>query len=152
MATVQSRALMDAISDVLETMCFSCPVPLGLRDHSIEAEELLIAAVGLEGSRDGGLRVAISRALASVLTASFLGRAEAELTPEESRDAFLEVTRMVAWGFLQRIDPTSSIRVGDPRILDRGEADGTSRCVAMDVDGHRVLGWVFWGPETRDEG
>ncbi|MGQ9653164.1 MAG: chemotaxis protein CheX [Thermodesulfobacteriota bacterium] len=126
MATEQSRALMDAISDVLETMCFSCPVPLGLRDQSVEADELLIADAGFEGSRNGRLRLAISRALAYALTASFVGRRETELTPEAMQDAFMEVTNMVAGVFLQRIDPTSSLCVGDLRILDRGEADGVS--------------------------
>lgn len=145
MATEQSKALMDAISDVLETMCFSCPVPLGVTDRSVKADEFLIASVGLKGSRNGGLGMAISRALAYELTASFLGRREMELTPEEMQDAFMEVTSMVAWAFLQRIDLTSSVLVSDPRILDRGEAQGVSPLVAMDVDGHRVLAWVFWG-------
>lgn len=152
MATEQSRALMDAISDVLETMCFSCPVPLGLREQSAEADEFLIGHVGFEGARNGVFRLAISRALAHVLTASLLGRVEMEPTREEMRDAFMEVTSMVAWAFLQRIDPTSSLCVGDLRILDRGRTDGVSKCVAMDVEGHRVLGGVFWEKETRNEG
>ncbi len=148
MVREQSRALMDAISEVLETMCFSCPVPLGLRDQSVEGDELLMADARFEGGRSGGVRLAISRVLASALTATLVGRREMELTHEEVRDAFMEVTSLIAWAFLQRINPTSSVCVGELRLLDRGEANGASRWVAMDVDGHSILGRVFWEQQT----
>lgn len=141
----QVKALVDAISDVLETMCFFCPVPLDRRYLPSVAEDLIESRVSFKGATLGELRLAIPKALAGQLAAVLTSRDVFRLDQREIQDAFMEVSNMIAGGFLHRIDPRPSAFIDSIQILDAFDMNQPPDAVVMDLDGQPILAEVLWG-------
>jgi hypothetical protein len=115
------QTMMDAISEVLETMFFSMVdfegrgKPVGTRYCE--------ARIRLTDEDEVTIRFRVVEEFARVLTANFLGSGEEQVKPEEIEDAMKELVNMVG-GFFQPRVPEKRWRLGIPafRLLEGASA------------------------------
>ncbi len=141
----EMRALRDAISEVLETMCFMCPVPLKEPPKNPDPEEhWTVVELGLGDRGAGSLRIYFPWALAVEMANGLKG--EADLIPEadEIQDVLKEVTNMVGGSLLHKLDPEAKISLQLPRVLGDMPPWETEGALAVELDGRVILARLVW--------
>ncbi len=150
----QIQALKVAISEVLETMCFVCPVPLDgapVERTSASPPDAVVVQVSFEGEGDGYLRIQIPTELAKELAGSLTGRDSLALAPMDVQDALKEITNMIGGSLLHRIDPGAFVVLSIPRCLDQWAGDVAAPHVVMDVEGYPLVAELRWNFPAREE-
>lgn len=138
------KALREAISEVLEIMCFLCPVPLKEPPRDLQGRLWEAVEVKFQGESSGSLRMFFPVGLTEEMTRSLTGDSQQELDRHRVWDALKEVTNMVAGGLLHRLDPQAGSTLMLPEILPQGTLWEPSKCLAMDLDGEMLLAELDW--------
>jgi CheY-specific phosphatase CheX len=137
--------LTEAISDVLETMCFLEIEPLGeVFDGGPVSGDAVTTRISFLGDGAGHLQIQFPKRLASLLATQFMGKDPQNLSEEDVMDTVCECTNMAGGGYLQRIDPEAAIALSLPEIVDHEERDPSALRVGFDVEGHLVLAELCW--------
>lgn len=139
------KALKDAISEVLETMCFMCPVPL--KDpprHMDSGESWTVVELGFGAKQAGSLRIYFPWALAVEMANGLRG--ETDLIPEtqETQDVLKEITNMVGGSLLHRLDPEAKVSLELPEVLSETQQWDPQDALAVEVDGHILVARLTW--------
>lgn len=146
------RALRDAISEVLETMCFLCPVPVKETPRNRPARhQWSVVEVRFAGEGCGFLRIHFPMEIAQEMARSLIGKFERECPEEEVQDVLREVTNMVGGGLLQRLDPDARTTLFIPRVIEGNVPWDPSKGLAMDLDGLLILAELHWKEARCDE-
>lgn len=139
------RALREAISEVLETMCFLCPVPVKAAPPERPSyHQWHVTEMDFSGDFTGRMRLHFPGEVVDEMASSFLGKPREELRDEEVRDVLLEVTNIVGGGLLERLDPRATTRMSLPREAQEGSSWEPSAGVALDLEGLMILGEIRW--------
>lgn len=144
------KPLKEAISEVLETMCFLCPVPVEPHEtFNLDEEDPVSTEIHFRGSGGGTLRIEFSKGLASLIVESFLGEDHSQMDDEQRRDTLREITNMIGGNLLQRIDPGGRLTLSVPSLCPPSAVPTRGRPqLAMDVEGHALRVFV---EEPREE-
>jgi CheY-specific phosphatase CheX len=148
----QIQALKGAISEVLETMCFVCPVPLdGVPlERTFVSKDTVIVQISFQGKGDGYLSIQLPGELAKELAGSLAGRDSLALTPSDVEDALNEITSMIGGSLLHRIDPDALVFLSIPQCVANWVPDGTAPHVVMGVEGYLLVAELRWNfPELE---
>ncbi len=139
------RALREAISEVLETMCFLCAVPVkAAPPERPPYHQWHVTELDFSGDFKGRMRLHFPEEVVAEMASSFLGKSREELGDEEVKDVLLEVTNMVAGGLLERLHPGATTRMSLPREAQESMSWEPSAGVALDLEGLMILGEIRW--------
>jgi CheY-specific phosphatase CheX len=142
------RALRDAISEVLETMCFMCPVPVKAPAMDLDpAEDWAVVELDFGGKDAGSLRIYFPWGLAVEMASAMRGQADTIAQAEETHDVLKEVTNMVAGSLLHRLDPEAKASLQLPRVVTGAQPWDPARGLAMDLDGRMIVAQLLWESE-----
>ena len=145
-----TQVLMDSISEVLETMCFLCPIPIreftsdDIPDpqRSVVTE---IAFVGKKGDSGSGLlKLRFPNELVGQITEHLTGRDPQDIKQGDISDALLEITNMVAGAFLKQQDPQANIFLAIPKLGGESRGEGAAEKVVMNIEGYVIFCELFW--------
>lgn len=103
-----------AVGDVLEKMFF-----LGAVEQPLECappETGMTVRVAFEGDPSGWLELAVSPGVERSIAADFLG--EYEVGEQAARDVMCELANMICGSALSRLDTSSEVRLGSPRVVE----------------------------------
>jgi len=139
------KALRDAISEVLETMCFMCPVPLKEPPmHPDPGEHWTVVELGFGGQQAGSLRIYFPWALAVEMANGLRGETDLIPEPEETQDVLKEVTNMVAGSLLHKLDPEARLSLHLPEVLGEIQDFNPQGALAVELEGHILLARLLW--------
>lgn len=143
------QALKDAISEVLETMCYMCPVPVKAPPRERPSHcEWLVSVVNFTGGSQGRLKIHFPMEVAREIFFSITGRETVEPHHGELEDVLKEVTNMVAGGLLHRLDPGATTSMSFPALLEDNSWD-PKLGAAFDLDGVMILAEFCWKEGNR---
>lgn len=128
-----AACLRESAGEVLETMFF-LTVEREAGWEEVAHKEHLYAEMDFQGAAEGRLELAVSRDLAPVLAAGFLGKDEPELTEREIEGVVCELANMMCGSVLSRLESHSLFQLGAPQVT-QSDLEGYSR---MDA-GHRCV-------------
>lgn len=139
------KALRDAISEVLETMCFMCPVPLKEPPKHLDPGEHWTAVELAFGGQEGGsLRIYFPWALAVEMANGLRGETDLIPEPEETQDVLKEVTNMVAGSLLHKLDPEAKLSLQLPEVLGEMQGVDPQGALAVELEGRILLARLNW--------
>src|SRR5271169_5617214 len=119
--------LAAAVEEVLETMCFTsvfgsgegaAPAPGedGVPGEADAGPPACTAELRFEGNPSGGCRVSVSRKLARVVGAGFLGLEEMEVTDSQTEEVVCELANMICGSVLSRLEREATFRITHPEL------------------------------------
>jgi CheY-specific phosphatase CheX len=112
-------ALMAAVADVLETMCFAgiveCSEEVAPSHEQPEAE--FRAALEFRGEPGGNFRLAIPRPLARELGAGFLGLESTEVSETQAGEVVCELANMICGSVLSRLENKGTFHITHPELV-----------------------------------
>ncbi len=142
------KALRDAISEVLETMCFMCPVPVKEPPRNPDPSEHWTGVeIGFGGQGEGCLRIYFPWAVAVEMANGLKGETDLIPEAEETQDVLKEVTNMVGGSVLQKLDPQAKFSLELPRVLGELKDWDPKGALAVELDGHLILAKLIWNQE-----
>jgi hypothetical protein len=116
-------ALAAAVEEVLETMCFSAVFSsseAALPEATVPEpndRSLLTARLRFEGNPSGEFQLAIPMGPARTVGSGFLGKDEAEISEEQTREVVCELANMFCGSALSRLEAGSIFRLSHPELL-----------------------------------
>lgn len=128
-----AECLRQSAGEVLETMFF-LSVEREAGWEEVAHKEHLYAEMDFQGAAEGRLELAVSRDIAPVLAAGFLGKEEPELTQPEIEGVVCELANMLCGSVLSRLESQSLFQLGAPQMT-QSDLEGLSR---MDA-GHKCV-------------
>ena len=127
-------ALAAAVEEVLETMCFATVLASseGAAPPEGSGMPAITAQLHFEGNPSGGFHVSVPMKLAHVVSASFLGREEAEVSDSQAEDVVGELANMICGSVLSRLESKATFQITHPEsaLTERGvstEGTGVNR-------------------------
>ena len=124
-----NECLGEAVQEVLETMFFLSVEGSAAWD---EAAESLHVTVDFHGPVEGRMDLAIYCALAAPLAASFAGREESEMGPDETGEVLCEMANMLCGSLLSRLETDALFSLSPPRMVEESPA-APGVCRAFDT-------------------
>jgi len=109
------------MDDVLEKMFF-----IRGPSDSFAPQQLseVVAGLSFEGNPPGWLTLELPGDAARLLTASFLGQEETEVSPQEVGEVVCELANIICGATLSRVESETTFRLSEPRLLIAGERPG----------------------------
>lgn len=145
------KALRDAISEVLETMCFMCPVPLKEPPKQLDlGRHCTLVKLGFGGRQGGSLRIYFPWALAVEMANGLKGDADLIPEAEETQDVLKEITNMVGGSLLHRLDPEAKVSLQLPEVLEEMQDWDAQGALAVELDGHILLAQLIWNQGAEE--
>lgn len=139
------KALRDAISEVLETMCFMCPVPVKEPPKNPDPREhWTVVELRFGGNQGGNLRMYFPWALAVEMANGLRGETDLIPEAEETQDVLKEVTNMVGGSLLHSLDPEAKVSLQLPEILGEMWEWDPQGALAVELDGRVLLAKLIW--------
>jgi len=119
------KTMREAISNVLDIMFFQ-PVQIADSDCTLQEwlsqeQSLLGATLRFDGSVSGLLYLLIPVAMASEITANFLGLRQEEINEEQKRDTIKEAINMIGGHMLALFDRKGAFKLGIPGLIEEGD-------------------------------
>ena len=125
------RVLTRCTGHVLETMCYSDPLPItGLED----GQAFLHAELRFHGTYSGVFHLDVTEEAGRSLATTFLG-ADDEVPQEQMGSVICELTNMICGSMLSSMDARAEIHLDAPQLVDGAapRADGVlSRAFEID--------------------
>ncbi|MBW1919666.1 MAG: hypothetical protein DRH11_10755 [Deltaproteobacteria bacterium] len=143
-----TRALKDATSNVMDRMFFQ-PVHFADSAHSLEEwfshhRPLIGSSINFSGPLQGSLYLLMPAALATEITASFLGLEKDEISKEQEKDTLKEALNMVGGHMLSLVDKGGAFHLGLPELMEEMELSCDSgkepkgETLFMQTENHRL--------------
>ncbi len=114
-----------AVEEVLETMCFTSVLASGEGPAPVPEENAAAAnpvappctaELRFEGNPSGGCRVSVSRKLARIVGAGFLGLDETEVSDSQTEEVVCELANMIRGSLLSRLESDATFRIAHPEL------------------------------------
>jgi len=108
------RALTKCTGRVLETMCYSDPLPItGIE----EGLAFLHAELHFHGTYSGVFHLDITEEAGRGLASTFLGSDDADVPEEQLGSVICELTNMICGSMLSTLDANADIHLDAPRLV-----------------------------------
>ena len=112
------EALAAAVEEVLETMCFSAVFSSSETAFPEQNDGcVLMAQLRFEGSPSGEFQLAIPMPPARTIGSGFLGKEEAEISDEQTREVVCELANMFCGSVLSRLEAKTAFRLSHPDLV-----------------------------------
>lgn len=118
---VLTTAMMNSISDVLETMFF---LPLDFSDvvnmqalWGDEKDQIITAKLSFNGSFSGYCVSYIPKKLAMSITANFMGIDEENISDEHVNETVKEILNMISGNIFSNLDPQEVFDLAVPELI-----------------------------------
>lgn len=144
--TGHNLSLIEAASDVLESMCFLGVVGAS-DDPATPAEDSILCRLEFSGDGRGVFGLATSPCLAAVIAENFLGEPAKEISRMQMEEVLCELSNMICGSFLSRLRADSIFDLTHPRCEPVGalllaEIAKSSTAQALDLDEGRLFLWL----------
>jgi CheY-specific phosphatase CheX len=125
------RALTRCTGRVLETMCYSDPLPItGLE----EGQPLIHAELKFHGTYEGVFHLDVTEQAGRSLATTFLG-ADEEVPAPQMASVICELTNMICGSMLSTLDGRADIHLDAPELVDNSAPrSGSATSRAFEID------------------